>query len=251
MKHYPLFLLLAAAPLAATTQAQSHPAPRALGPEMRIEHYVEPIFPIQLRNKSVNEGYVQIQLLVAADGTLLETFVSEYSREEFAASSEAAIRDWKFRPAADPNALPQRFNLRINFRNEGLLVVQGDVQETVNAFFHRQNSEPGVTLCRLSELDAIPEPVNLVAPEYPADLKAQSVQGSALVSFFIDETGRVHVAANSGSTRPEFAAAAVSAVKQWTFAPPMRKGAPTRVFAVQEFAFTPEKAPAAPTAGQR
>ena len=71
------------------------------------------------------------------------------------------------------------------------------------------------------------------------------------MSFFIDETGRVHVAADSGATRPEFAAAAVAAVKQWTFAPPMRKGAPTRVFAVQEFGFTPDKTPAAPKADQR
>ncbi|HQF39980.1 MAG TPA: TonB family protein [Opitutaceae bacterium] len=251
MKYHPLLLLLAAAPFAATTHAQSHPAPRALGPELRIEHYVEPIFPVQLRNKSVNEGFVQIQILVAADGTLLETFVSEYSREEFATTTEAAIRNWRFRPAADPGALPQRINLRIDFRNEGMLVVQGDFQETVNAFFGHRDREPGVTLCRLSELDAIPEPVNLVVPEYPADLKAQGVQGSALVSFFIDETGQVHVAANSGSTRPEFAAAAVAAVKQWTFAPPMRKGAATRVFAVQEFAFTPDKTPAAPTAGKR
>ncbi len=251
MKYHPLLFLLAAAPLAATTHAQNTPPPRALGAEMRIEHYVEPIFPVQLRNKSVFDGYVQIQLLVAADGTLLETFVSEYSRVEFAETTEAAIRNWRFRPAADPNALPQRFNLRINFRNEGLLVVQGDFHETVNAFFGRQNLGVGTSLCRLSELDAIPEPVNLVVPEYPADLKAQRVEGGALVSFFIDETGRVHVAANSGSTRPEFAAAALAAVKQWTFAPPMRKGYPTRVFAVQEFNFAPDKVPAAPKAETR
>ena len=251
MKYYPLLFILAAAPLAATTHAQTDHVPRALGEELRIERYAEPIFPVQLRNKSINEGYVQVQLLVAADGSLLETFVSEYSREEFAASVEFAIRNWAFRPAADPNALPQRFNLRINFRSEGLLVVQGDVHETINAFFGRQNLGTGVSLCRLRELDSIPEPVNLVVPEYPADLKAQRVEGAAAVSFFIDETGKVHVAASAGSTRPEFAAAALAAVKQWTFAPPMRKGYPTRVFAIQEFGFTPEKGQVTAKTGTR
>ncbi len=238
-------LAITALALPSLTRAESDQAPKDLRESIRVDRYVEPTFPISLTNKSVAEGYAQVQVLVAADGALLECFVSSYSRIEFADAVEAAMRRTTFRPAADPTALPQRFNLRFNFRREGMIVIQGDFQETVNAYLgqtERVRRETEVALCKLRDLDNIPEPVNFVAPEYPADLMKQKIEGGAAVSFFIDEEGRVRVASVAGATRPEFGRAAVNAVKQWTFAPPMRKGQATRVFAVQEFTFTPDKA---------
>jgi outer membrane biosynthesis protein TonB len=38
-----------------------------------------------------------------------------------------------------------------------------------------------------------------------------------------------------------YAAAAVSAVEQWRFEPPLRKGAPVLVYAQQEFSFHPKE----------
>jgi TonB family protein len=245
------FILLAAAVIAqpVVSQAQSSSPTKLLAETFRVERYVEPGYPVQLRNKNIGEGYAQVQLLVAADGTLLETFISAYSRREFAESAERAISNWKFRPAADPSALPQRFNLRIDFRREGMLLVQGDFQETVDNFLGHKDLGSGVALSKLSELDATPEILNLVVPEYPAELKKQNITGSAAVSFFIDENGQVHTASVVSSSRQEFAAAALNAVKQWTFAPPMHKGNATRVFAVQEFTFTPSKSQADGKAG--
>lgn len=246
------YLLIAAAAmsLTATSHAQSSSTPATLDENLRIDRYVEPTFPGQFRNRGVNEGYAQVQVLVAADGTLLETFVSAYSHKEFADSAEAALRNWTFRPAADPASLPQRFNLRINFRREGMMVIQGNFEETVNAYLGHKDRGSAVTLCKLRDLDVTPEPVNFVVPEYPAELKKQNVDGAAVISFFIDESGQIRVPVVSGATRPEFAAAALTAVKQWTFNPPLRRGHATRVFAVQEFSFTPDKTPAAPKATQ-
>ena len=237
----PLFLLAAAAfGLPAISQAEPT-ANKQLSTDFRVDHYVEPVFPSALRNKSISEGYAQVQLVVAADGTLLETFVSSFSRPEFAETVASAIKSWKFRPAADPAALPQRFSLRINFRREGLLVVQGDFVETVNHFLHNKDDVFEVTLCKLRDLDAIPETTNLVMPEYPAVLKKQNIKGTATVSFFIDEQGTVHVAAVADASHPEFGIAALDAVKQWSFAPPLHRGVPTRVLAVQDFNFSPVK----------
>lgn len=237
-------ILFAAAALAlpATTQAASDVEKR-LSADFRVDHYVEPPFPTTLRNKSITDGYAQVQILVAADGTLLEVFVSSYSRPEFAETAEGAIKNWKFRPAADPAALPQRFSLRINFHREGMIVVQGDFLETVNHFLRTKEDMLEVTTCKLRDLDAIPETTNIVVPEYPAELKKQNINGAASVSFFIDENGTVHTVAVVEATRPEFGVAAINAVKQWSFAPPMHKGTPTRVLAVQDFNFTPAKAP--------
>ncbi|HLP02246.1 MAG TPA: TonB family protein [Opitutaceae bacterium] len=237
----PLILLAAALFQPAVSQAQTADVPKVLSDNYRVTHYVEPIFPLSLANKNVGEGFAQIQILIAADGTLLETFVSEFTREEFAESAERAVRAWRFRPAENPASLPKRFNIRFDFRREGMLIVQGDFQETVNNFLNIRDDRT-VTICKLRELDATPEVVNLVVPVYPAGLQQQRTDGYATVSFFIDETGMVHVASCADSSHPEFASAAVEAVKQWTFTPPLRKGGATRVFAVQDFTFTPGKA---------
>lgn len=238
-----IFFVAAALSLGAATQA-SDTAPAGLSKTMRLERYVEPMFPLQLRNTSVGEGFVQVQLLVAADGQLQELFVSAYSHPAFAETVERAVRDWGFR-AADPAQtadLPQRYNLRFSFQREGMIVVQGDFEETIRAFLRHPLPDKGVEICKLRDLDTMPEAVNLVVPAYPAELKQQKVQGAATVSFFIDEEGRVRVPSIVEATRPEFARAALEAVRQWTFAPPLRKGAPTRVLAVQDFTFVPERA---------
>jgi TonB family protein len=240
----PLILFAAAAfALPATTRAEADAASQ-LSAGFRVDHYVEPLFPSALRNKSITEGYAQVQLLVAADGSLLEVFVSAYSRPEFAEAVEIAIKNWKFRPAENPAALPVRFSLRINFRREGMLLVQGDFVETINHFLRTKEDLMEVATCKLRDLDAIPETTNIVVPEYPAELKKQNVNGAATVSFFIDENGTVHTVSVVEASRPEFGLAAINAVKQWSFAPPMHKGSPTRVLAVQDFDFTPAKAPA-------
>lgn len=246
MKTSQLSFLFAAAAvlLPATSHANPTPPPKTIPAELRVEHYVEPTFPASLRNKSVAEGYAQVQLLIAADGTLLESFVSAFSRPEFAESAESALRNWSFLPAADPAGQPMRLNLRINFRREGMLIIQGDFHETINAFLGHKEPGQSVEVCKLRDLDTTPEPVNLVVPLYPAELKKQRIEGAAAISFFIDEKGLVRVPAVAGATRPEFAAAALAAVKQWTFAPPTRKGEVTRVLAMQEFNFTPDVVPA-------
>jgi TonB family protein len=244
-KIIPLLLATAAFPLVAATLSGA-PTPPELSKTIRLEHYTEPAFPVQFRNKSISEGYAQVQLLVAPDGTLLDVFVSAYSHPEFAESAEHAVRSWVFRAvdSTESGALPQRFNVRINFRREGMIVVQGDFQEIVKAYLGQRDTDVSVGICKLRDLDNTPEAVNLVVPAYPEELKKQNVKGAAAISFFIDETGRVRVPSVAESSRSEFAAAAVAAVSQWTFVPPLRKGRPTRVFAVQEFNFTPESSTA-------
>lgn len=250
MNTYLTTLLLATAALALPASAQQTvPAPASLAKTIRLERYVEPLFPSKFRKSSITEGYAQAQLLVAPDGRIIECFVSAYSHPEFAAAVEHAVPGWAFRAAepAESGALPQRFNVRFNFRLEGMVVIQGEFQETVKSFFGQKNPDTSVTLCKLRDLDTTPEPVNLVVPAYPEELKKLGVEGGAAVSFFIDEHGQVRVPSIAGSTRPEFAAAALQAVAKWTFAPPLRKGQPTRVFAVQEFAFSPGSATASVT----
>lgn len=235
-----ILFVTAALSLGASAQA-SDSVPRELSKSMSLEHYVEPVFPVQLRNSAIVEGHAHVQLLLSADGRLLETFVSAYSHPAFGEAVERAVQKWVFRPAAPAadSAQIQRHNLRFSFHREGMIVVQGNFEETIRSFLKTPDPESSLEVCKLRDLDAIPEAVNLVVPAYPPELKQQKVTGAATVSFFIDEAGHVRVPNVETATSAEFAKAALDAVRQWTFAPPLRKGAPTRVLAIQDFNFVP------------
>ena len=60
------------------------------------------------------------------------------------------------------------------------------------------------------------------------------------MEFYIDETGHVRLPAVSRETNEadeELSAAAVTAVEQWQFEPPVSKGKPVFVLAHQDFDF--------------
>jgi TonB family protein len=91
--------------------------------------------------------------------------------------------------------------------------------------------------CRLQELDATPVPLVLVPPVYPAELAARGVHGAATVEFFIDETGAVRMPAVVRADFPELGDLLASAIRQWKFAPPTRRGRPVLVHASQTVGF--------------
>jgi TonB family protein len=62
------------------------------------------------------------------------------------------------------------------------------------------------------------------------------------VEFYIDEQGRVRMAAVPREAADDiYSAAAVAAVEQWRFEPPLRKGKPVLVLVEQLFRFRPKK----------
>lgn len=73
------------------------------------------------------------------------------------------------------------------------------------------------------ELDAMPKPTAMAPPLYPADMAVAGIEGTVVVSFTVDSTGKVQGAQAVKSSRPEFEAAAVAAVEKWQF-DPGRKG---------------------------
>ncbi len=65
------------------------------------------------------------------------------------------------------------------------------------------------------------------APIYPADLKKKKVKGQAVISVNITKTGFVLDAALKSATDPAFGQAALVAVRQWWFLPPVRDDVPS------------------------
>lgn len=76
----------------------------------------------------------------------------------------------------------------------------------------------------LADLDQAPRAVFQPAPEYPAALRKEKLDGTVYVLFMVDRTGRVESPIVQKSTNPGFEPAALQAVKRWRFEPGKRNG---------------------------
>ena len=76
-----------------------------------------------------------------------------------------------------------------------------------------------VTASAAKEKIAPPELLEKVDPKYPADAKAEKIQGTVKVEAKVSAEGKVEEATASESPDPRLAQAAVDAVKQWKFKP--------------------------------
>lgn len=82
-----------------------------------------------------------------------------------------------------------------------------------------------------------PTKVRDVKPEYPAEARANGLQGVVIIEALIDESGSVADARILRSI-PVFDAVALDAVKQWKFVPVQLNGAPTALLMTVTVNFT-------------
>jgi len=80
-----------------------------------------------------------------------------------------------------------------------------------------------------TKVEVNPIPLKTPPPEYPADMKRQGVAGMVALSILIDESGTVIESSVSKSSRPEFEASALAAVKKWKFKPAQIGGNPVKM----------------------
>jgi TonB family protein len=78
--------------------------------------------------------------------------------------------------------------------------------------------------------------INRVTPEYPQEATAARIQGDVVCEILIDQEGKVVEAKILGGP-PELHAAALAAVRQWTFKPTLLNGKPVRVIGEITFRF--------------
>ncbi len=78
------------------------------------------------------------------------------------------------------------------------------------------------------EANQVPKPSvhSAVRPVYPAALAAKGEVGGVILGFVVDAKGNVGQLQVLSSSHPEFAQAAVEAVKQWVFTPAAMNGSP-------------------------
>lgn len=211
---------------------------------VKVDQTVEATFPTIMAAIGIKSGASSIAIAVDDTGRMTDYLVTAYTHPAFAEKAVAALRKWKFEPARIHGAARNsKADLTFRFELEGVVVVTM-TPISYNEIVHYKvapDSE-AYTVCTLSRLDRIPNPVTIVNPIYPAELARSSRGGHIMVEFYIDENGRVRMPSVSPEmieASAELSAAAVTAVSQWEFEPPTLKGRPVVVLAHQDFKFKP------------
>lgn len=199
------------------------------------------VYPPAMLYAGVLSGEVRIAISVDENGKLTDHLVIGYTDPGFVDTAVAAVRRWRYEPAL-AHGRPQsaRASVLFVFRDEGVIVqrLPGAIERlyVADMMQERYVYEP----CRLRDLDRIPTPLHVVSPA----VRFEGPPHTVTVGFFIDETGQVRMPAVERESADDLlAVAAVTAVEQWRFEPPLRQGRPVMVYAQQDFTFKAKARP--------
>ena len=211
---------------------------------MKVIQTDEVQFPRRAIEVGITSGEVRVSIQIDETGKLTDHLLTAYTHRALADSAVQALKRWKFEPAwvrGEPRSAT--VELVFLFENRGLVVV--DLNAHSYAQLRDVQLRPGAYgygARTLRQLDRIPTPAKVVEPVYPAEAAQKQQSAVVTVFFYIDEQGHVRMPAVSrqiGETDDAFAAAAVEAVSQWQFEPPLSRGQPVLVAARQDFKFQP------------
>ncbi|KAF0093031.1 MAG: TonB family protein [Puniceicoccaceae bacterium 5H] len=198
-------------------------------------------YPEYLTGQGIMEGTVLIQVETDPEGNVEDWLTLSATHDGFVRHLTRSIAQWRFTPATQ-NGEPVYGALLIEVRFEYNSVASLTTGEMASAFInHITNLDQRMRsrVANISQLDKMPEPVHIVEPAgYSGDADAGA--GDAVVSFYIDEEGKVRMpVVTELNCDLNLAASAYDAVRQWRFEPPTVKGKPMIVRAEQRFVFKP------------
>lgn len=135
-------------------------------------------------------------------------------------------------------AIPARYTLGYKFEADGMNMNVMDQAYTLPAkiaggkFAYAAHPE--------KELDHELEVTRMALPEVPAGYTAPAGKEVAvLVTFFVDESGRVRIPNVDSAADPVLVPGAIAAVSRWTFKPATIKGKPALAYAARIVRFMP------------
>jgi TonB family protein len=101
--------------------------------------------------------------------------------------------------------------------------------------------EKGEGITGATGLDRPLKPIWQAKPTYPSKMLPEKISGQAAVECIIDRDGRARLPRVKSATREEFGWAAATAISQWVFERPLRKGEPVDVTVTIPVNFNPPK----------
>lgn len=213
------------------------PLPHPAESPLKIYRTVPIQYPISLMRDGVARGEARVLVNIDDQGHLTETMVLAYTHEPFADAALAAIRQWRFEPTRlHGENVGTVADLSFRFEVDGVLLVQ---RTGVPVF---QKSDPfdknfAYRPYEFGTLDRIPTPQHVAEPVFPREWSDQGIHGKVTIDFFIDQTGAVRMPSLVATAHPLLAAAATTAIREWRFDPPLRKGRPVLAHCEQVFTF--------------
>ncbi len=231
-----LLVILALACFRPMAIAQTASRPQSSG--IAIEQVGVLAYPPSMTFEAIYSGEARVAISVDETGKLTDSLVTAYTNRAFADAALAAVKRWRYQPAlVDGRPCAARSNIVFEFRDRGVIIQALPSAIARYAFFRMLDEHFVYQPCLLRDLDKIPVPAKVVPPLVSSIDASKEIT----VEFYIDEEGRVRMPAVAKESVDDVcAAAAVRAVEQWQFEPPLRRGRPVLVLAQQKFNFRPK-----------
>ena len=190
-------------------------------------------YPESARAEDV-EGQVVVQFVVDEQGGVVDPVVLRSPDDRLSEAAISAVRQARFRPGQQRGeAVRVRFAVPITFRLDG----EAAPPRPARSFrAGPETTDDGTPIFEVAEVQ--PRLIGGLAElqervVYPADARAEGVEGQVVVQFVIDEGGAVVDPVVLRSPDDRLAEAALAAVRQARFEPGMQRGEPVKVrFAV-------------------
>lgn len=194
---------------------------------LKLTHFVEPVFPATVVHEGVAEGNVILAVSRNAVGEPVDILVLRATNPRLAVAAVEAVRQWRFAVEGNADLSPKL--IQLGFKLQGVIIFPYGKNLTEEMASQTAALESRTSLVpHLQTLSRVPKALEQPMPQYPAALTDKGLNGTAAVSFFVDEEGRVRLPKVDEATAPEFAEAALAAVSQWRYEPP-RSGSRTVV----------------------
>ncbi|MBI5766188.1 MAG: energy transducer TonB [Verrucomicrobia bacterium] len=197
--------------------------------KLRLVNFVMPDFPEMLRASGHHRGVVTVAIGRDAEGLVNDVLVLDSTHTRLTLSTVEAVKRWKFaRPAnLQPPGRPIVPIVRFFFGTKGVVMVPTSGGLVGRDRGYDRFDNPPVELPSFADLDAVPKPIHAPRPKFTGSAAGRVEGGSAIVKFFVDETGKVRVPIVLECSTPELGLAALAAIEQWTYEPPRLAGRPT------------------------
>lgn len=208
--------------------------------EFDITKTKDPLFPNRLRAEGIMEGTVTFAVYIDQLGNLKDFLLLEASKLEFAAEVEKVLPLWKFSvPFVDGESAAIISTVKVNFERSGLVVYESPGLGYLNQW-DRSSHSTDYRIYALWELDAIPEPIDLVKPDFHTELLEDRDLVNAVFDFYIDAEGRVRMPTlrqADDKIDERLLVIAQESLLRWRFAAPKVKGRNVVAKAAQPFRF--------------
>lgn len=195
-----------------------------------------PVYPYPLVFEKVNGG-ATVAFLIDEDGRVARVKVLEASRPEFGLALAAAAETYTFTPAMKAGR-PTKTLLRTKheFAQSG---VDSTISSKERSMIALEKNHPEKILSA-KKLDTPIKPVSRRAPIFPSAMRECFDNGEAKIEVLIDTDGKVRLPRIVEATDPAFGYAAIQAVADWRFEPPVAGGKAVVVRVQVPFSFRQE-----------